>query len=129
MPTNVDLFFIYIPPVLWLIAVVAHCFIVLVRHLCISITQFIFSKIIRLELLAFAFSLSPSLDKLHSIPFSMSINSSHLIASVLAASLTTANALWMPDNVKRAQESTNPESKNKKKFEKQTIHETSVSNR
>lgn len=59
----------------------------------------------------------------------MSINSSHLIASVLAASLTTANALWMPDNVKRAQESTNPESKNKKKFEKQTIHETSVSNR
>lgn len=48
----------------------------------------------------------------------MSINSSHLIASILAASLTTADALWMPDNVKRAQETTNTESKKKKKNRK-----------
>lgn len=48
---------------------------------------------------------------LHSIPFSMSTSSSQLLASVLAASFISANALWVPDNVKRAEESTKAESK------------------
>ncbi|KAL9541829.1 hypothetical protein MBANPS3_008909 [Mucor bainieri] len=44
----------------------------------------------------------------------MSISKSQLIVSVLAASFVTSSALWVPDNVKRAEESTKAESTTKK---------------